>query len=618
MNELSIGGGVMRKTLLAGLLLLGLCSSAALAAPPPDGGEENGTGAPVTVQAPTSLKVNVRGQKLYLRAYTTSLGDEFLVAADDPEIYKIAALFGGKMSWDGNSLTLSCLHKGVNRTLRVNENKVQGPSSVPGAQEAELALPAQILEDKAFIPLSALEDFLDTRLTVRPNQVVFLEPLLRNIRFEGSAHSPKLILETTAPVNCKTFSLKNPDRFVIDIPGVVIDTPSLTVQHPDLGSVRLGQFELGPAITRVVVPKPRDAQIRAEGSGNREVLSWQMQLSKPMEVAAAPAGMEIQDVRMEKTDKGHRLILTANEPIHFDWQRLGEPRPRWLMDINQATFKPLKQEFEVDGKYPGMIRISQNQPAPNPVFRVVVDLDAAVEVNTSAGQNDRQLVIDILDKELDPSLALQKGHGSTQPVAQAGSQVGGGTIVIDPGHGGSDCGALNRGLNLSEASVTLDICKRLQTILKNQGWNVVMTRTTDVDVSYANSSAREELGARCKVANDIKADLFVSVHCNASVNASSNGTSIHYYKQSDYVLASQLQSSVMSSTGRNNRGLQANRFYVLAHTQMPAVLVETAFLTNGTEGALLNDPNYRQKIAEGLAQGLRQYAARQNWGTAKQ
>lgn len=604
----------MRKTLLAGLLLLGFYSLPALAAPPPDGGEENGTWAPVTVQAPTSLKVNVRGQKLYLRAYTTSLGDEYLVAADDPEIYKIASLFGGKLNWDGDSLTLSCLYKGVNRTLRVNENKVQGPSSVPGAQECELALPAQILEDKAFIPLSALEDFLDTRLTVRPNQVVYIEPLLRNVRFEGSAHSPKLILETTAPVNCKTFTLKNPDRFVIDIPGVVIDTPSLTVQHPDLGNVRLGQFELGPAITRIVVPKPADAQIRAEGSGNREVLSWQMQLSKPIETAA-PAVTEIQDVRMEKTDKGHRLILTANEPLHFDWQRLGEPRPRWLMDINQASFKPLKQEFEVDGKFHGMIRLSQNQPAPNPVFRVVVDLDAAVEVNTSPGQNDRQLVIDILDKEIDPSLIAQKGHGSTEPAA--GPVGGAGLIVIDPGHGGSDCGALNRGLNLSEASVTLDICKRLQAILKGQGWNVVMTRSTDVDVSYANSSAREELGARCKVANDAKADLFVSVHCNASVNASSNGTSIHYYKQSDYVLASQLQSSVMSSTGRNNRGLQANRFYVLAHTQMPAVLVETAFLTNSTEGSLLNDPAYRQKIAEGLAQGLRQYASRQlNWGTA--
>ncbi|MBS2040134.1 N-acetylmuramoyl-L-alanine amidase [bacterium] len=604
----------MRKTLLAGLLLLGFSQVPAIAAPPPDGGED-GVWAPVTVQAPTSLKINVRGQRLFVRAYSTSLGDEYLVAADDPELYKIAAMFNGKLSWDEDSLTLSCLHKGVHRSLKVNENKVQGPSSVPGAQECELAIPAQVLEDKAYVPLSALEDFLDTRVTVRPNQVVYIEPLLRNVRFEGAAHSPKLILETTAPVNYKAFTLKNPDRYVIDIPGVVIDTPSLTVQHPDLGNVRLGQFELGPAITRVVIPKPADAQIRPEGSGPRDVLSWQMQLSKPIQMAA-PAVTEIQDVRLEKTDKGHRIILTANEPLHFDWQRLGEPRPRWLMDINGAFFKPLKQEFEVSGKFNGSIRLSQNQPAPNPVFRVVVDLDAAVEVNTSPGENDHQLVIDVLDKEADPGLTGQKGHGSTEQVAQA-SGSGTGLIVIDPGHGGSDCGALNRGLNLSEASVTLDICKRLQGILKAQGWNVVMTRTTDVDVSYANSSAREELGARCKVANDAKADLFVSVHCNASVNAGSNGTSIHYYKQSDYVLASQLQSSVMNGTGRANRGLQANRFYVLAHTNMPAVLVETAFLTNGTEGALLNDPNYRQKIAEGLAQGLRQYASRQlNWGTA--
>lgn len=605
----------MRKTLVAGLLLFS-CWATGWAAPPPDPGQsEAGLWGNVTVLGPTNLRVSVRGQKLSMRAYATSMGDEFLVPGDSPELMRIAQLFGARFEWDEDHEALRCIYRGETRWLKLDERKVQGGGNTTGAQEAELPVPAQVIDDKGCFPLSALEEFLETRVTVRPNGQVFIEPLIRSVRFEGSAHKPRLVLDTTAPVTFKTFTLKNPDRYVIDVAGAVIDTPSLTVQHPDLGNVRLGQFELGPAISRVVVPMGAGVQIKQETWGTRESMSWQ--LSVPKHVAQPVAGVEIDDVRLEKTDKGHRLVVSGSQSMRYEWQRLGSPDPRFFLDIPEAMLKnPKGQEFEVAGKYSGSVRLSQNQPAPHPVVRVVVDLDRAVEVTTSAGESEKQLVIDILDKELELASAPPKGRGSTAPPT-AGPTEGNGLIVIDPGHGGSDCGAINKGLNLSEAAVTLDICKRLSQILTSQGWKVVMTRTTDVDVSYAGSSAKEELGARVKVANEARADMFLSIHCNASVSASSNGTSLHYYKQSDYVLATELQQAVLASTGRANRGLQANRFYVLAHTQMPAVLVETAFLTNATEGALLNDPAFRQKIAEGLAQGLRQYASRQtNWGTA--
>ena len=257
--------------------------------------------------------------------------------------------------------------------------------------------------------------------------------------------------------------------------------------------------------------------------------------------------------------------------------------------------------------------MSQNQPLPHPTVRLVLDLLKPVDVAMSKGDSEDQLVFEVANKEPDAT-AGNSGNGTTHTTAVAGS----GLIVIDPGHGGSDVGAQNKSLGINEATVTLDICKRLAASLKQQGWTVIMTRTTDIDVSYWGSSATEELGARCKVANERRADLFISVHCNASVSPNSNGTSIHYYKQGDYVFASQLQANVMAATGRANRGLQANRFYVLTHTQMPAVLVETAFISNSQEGSLLADPNFRQRIADGLAQGVRQYAVRNlNWTASK-
>ncbi len=602
----------MKKTLWAGLLLLSL-GLWAQAAPPPETPTpgENGVWDEVTVQGKTQLKVFFRGQKLSIPAYSTSLGDEYLIAGSQPELRQIARAFAAELEWDESDQKLRCTQKGVQRSIQLGERRVQSPGAAAGNETAELPLAAQNVDGKTHVPLSALEEFLQIRVTARPNSAVYLEPLLREVRFEGSAKKPRLVLETTAPVQCKTFTLKNPDRFVIDIPGAVIDTPSLTVQHPHLGNVRLGQFELGPAITRVVVPTLEGTTIKQESWGARESFSWQLQL--PKQVANQPEQLDISEVKLEKTPKGHRLILSANEAMRYEWMRVNSPSPKWWLDIPGAVLKDPKQEFAIEGKFPGVVRVSQNQPLPNPVVRLVVDLEQAVEVATSAGENERQLVIDILDKELELSASVPKGSGSTAQAALTGT----GLIVIDPGHGGSDPGAYNKTLKLSEASVTLDICRRLAQILKAQGWNVVMTRNEDVDVSYWGSPDREELGARVKVANESKADLFVSVHCNASVSPSSNGTSLHYYKKADYELASSLQQALLSSTGRSNRGLRADRLYVLAHSQMPAVLVETAFLTNPTEGALLGDPAYRQKIAEGLAQGLRQYASRQpQFGTA--
>lgn len=605
----------MRKTLLAGLLLLACgLASAGWAAPPPDPGDtpEAGLGGTVTVQAPVRLKLIVRGQQLSLPAYSTSLGDEFMVAAESPELARIASSFGAQLEWKGTDGQLLCNSKGQQRWLKSGQRKVEGGKAQAGAQEAELPIEAQQLGGRLHVPLSVLEHFLDARMTVRPQQVVYFEPVIRSVRIEGSGRKPKLIVESSAPVNFKAFQLKGPDRYVIDIPGAVFDTPEMTVVHPELGTLRLGQFELGPAISRIVVPIEPGVQIRPEGGGLGEALSWQLEIPKGL--AQTPDKMDVQEVRLEKSDKGQRLIVTANEPIQYEWQRMGDGDPRWWLDIPQAVLRSGKQDLSLEGKVAGTVRISQNQPDPNPVVRIVVDLPQALEITTSAGDSPNQLVIEILDKELDLASAVSKGKGSTEQAALTGS----GLIVIDAGHGGSDPGAINKQLKLTEAEVTLDISQRLAKILKAQGWNVVMTRTNDVDVSYKGSSAKEELGARVKVANEAKADLFLSIHCNASVSPKSAGTSLHYYKKSDYVLASQLHQAVLSATGRSDRGVVANRFYVLAHSTMPAVLVETAFLTNPTEGALLGDPGYRQKIAEGLAQGLRQYAARKlNLGTAK-
>jgi N-acetylmuramoyl-L-alanine amidase len=210
------------------------------------------------------------------------------------------------------------------------------------------------------------------------------------------------------------------------------------------------------------------------------------------------------------------------------------------------------------------------------------------------------------------TIALLKGTGLSELAATGSVETPGwmnirGTIVIDPGHGGSDPGCINRTLGTREADVTLKICKHLAQILRAQGWNVVLTRETDRDLTYAGSPDRMELEARSGIANDMGADLFMSVHCNASVSSSSYGSSIHWWKAEDYAFAQALEPMLGPAIGLGQKGLIRDRFVVLRHAQMPSVLVETAFLSNPREGAKLSDPEFQKVIAQQLAGGLANY-----------
>jgi N-acetylmuramoyl-L-alanine amidase len=185
-----------------------------------------------------------------------------------------------------------------------------------------------------------------------------------------------------------------------------------------------------------------------------------------------------------------------------------------------------------------------------------------------------------------------------------------GTIVLDPGHGGCDSGAVNRATGLLEKEVNLDVALRLAALLERSGWKVVLTRTTDRDVSWANSPDRVELQARVDVAAANSATIFISIHCNASTSSDVRGSSLHWYKDEDYELARALTVSTelfRQEMGIPQRGIVQNNFYVLKYSAMPSLLVEMAHISNSEEAGIFANPGCRQKLAEAIARGVEHY-----------
>ncbi len=188
--------------------------------------------------------------------------------------------------------------------------------------------------------------------------------------------------------------------------------------------------------------------------------------------------------------------------------------------------------------------------------------------------------------------------------------LAGKTVIIDPGHGGRDPGAIGPA-NTYEKSNNLAIALALDEILKQAGAEVVLTRSTDVSPATTYSEAND-LEARVNLANSYEADLFVSIHNDAALNPLVQGTSVYVsdgnLKPGESLqLAKSIQSALTSALQTNNLGVKKANFYVIKYTEMPAVLVEAAFLSNPYEEARLQNPVFRKNVAAAIYRGIYNY-----------
>ena len=194
------------------------------------------------------------------------------------------------------------------------------------------------------------------------------------------------------------------------------------------------------------------------------------------------------------------------------------------------------------------------------------------------------------------------------------------TVVIDAGHGGRDEGAKSHGL--VEKDLTLDLAFRVQRQLQPFGFKTVLTRSDD---SYVT------LPERAAIANQIEHSFFVSVHFNQSRNGGASGVETYYATEkvppeaawtwvgyfakpgpepgsdNGESFAGYVQAALVDRTGSSNRGIKARELYVVRHTRAPAVLVEAGFISNPFEARLLATPEYRDRLAASIVEGVIQY-----------
>lgn len=170
------------------------------------------------------------------------------------------------------------------------------------------------------------------------------------------------------------------------------------------------------------------------------------------------------------------------------------------------------------------------------------------------------------------------------------------TIVIDPGHGGKDPGAIGHN-GVMEKDLILETSLRIAEKIRESGGNVILTRADDSFVT---------LKERVQISNQNKVDAFISIHFNAYSDDYVGGINTYYYKDG-YKLAKTIQKRLSEEVTLRNRGVIQDNYRVLRENKNPAILIELGFITNTSELATIQTQTYQDNVAEGITIGLIEY-----------
>ncbi|TQS72030.1 SH3 domain-containing protein [Ornithinibacillus gellani] len=197
-----------------------------------------------------------------------------------------------------------------------------------------------------------------------------------------------------------------------------------------------------------------------------------------------------------------------------------------------------------------------------------------------------------------PKTATKSTTSNAQPTKAAKSgSLQGYNIVLDPGHGGKDPGAIgfNGVYEKNVINATTDVIAQH---LRNAGATVILTRSNDSFIS---------LDERVRISSLYQTHAFISIHYNAFPGLAANGVSTHYYSAADRQLASALQQSIVQYTGRANRGIMQDSYRVLRTNNDTSVLLELGFITNPSELAVIQSADYQNQVGAAVVQGLKNH-----------
>ncbi len=444
----------------------------------------------------------------------------------------------------------------------------------------------------------------DTNLQAQlPSSIQQLQ--LRNVQVSADG----LVLQINGIPKMTASRVASPDRIILDLQTTEvapwIHNSLIAVNRYGVKQIRVAQFQKSPSIARLVFDLDGNSPASWQSSFDQ---ARGLLVLRPIGIAGTSnnpsnlpvTGSPVANNNLATTIDGlsfngyGQLVIQASRSVSY----------RINLDLTSNTYNVTIPSTRISAQLRRPI-LGSNSPIEQIRLNQVGDA-VVISVKTIAGWQVRETSRTNLQAI---SLQLESvGQVTTSNPQNPRSQIqpnysnntGRQLVVIDPGHGGPDVGATRNGIY--EKDIVLAMSKQLGRILQQMGYSVAYTRTEDIDL---------DLEPRVQMAENARASAFVSVHVNSLDASASEVNGVETYHAPGASLGKNLaelvHEQIIASTGATDRGVRSARFYVIRKTSMPAILVETGYITNPSESARLVNSAYQERMAVAIAKGIDQF-----------
>ncbi|MFW5889457.1 MAG: N-acetylmuramoyl-L-alanine amidase [Bacillota bacterium] len=438
-----------------------------------------------------------------------------------------------------------------------------------------LRLEVETEDDHLLQPLNNYKDQKNNTLSFKEGE----KTVIRDLAYE----SGQLRFKSTAHIDPETFLLSDPPRLVINLFNAQRGedlSDEIKLDDSMLKSIRTARFD--------------DRTVRLVA--DLEDLTG-YQISEKQQDGYFYYTVDFQNkfskVSSDETADFQNLNISLTGNTDYEVKKFTHPH-RIVIDVKNAYNNLNELDLPENNGLIKEIRSSNYELEGEKVTRLVFELEEYFSHTVNKSDEGRLI-----------NIALAKNADVTpdEPFLMAAPKNN--LIIIDAGHGGFDPGAIGHS-GLEEKIPNLEIAKKLAEILEEEGQKALLTRNEDTFLS---------LQKRVNIANESNAELFVSIHANSINNKTAGGVETYYngsHKDSR-LFAEKVHDKLYRSLGIIDRGIKKDNFYVIKYTEMPSILIETAFLSNPKEEKLLSSPDFHTKVAVLIADGIIDYL-RENGG----
>ncbi len=502
-----------------------------------------------------SLQIVANGETIHLPGMAV-IQDNILMVP----YQRLFGPLGIRATWDGRARTLKLVGPaGDEMELRAGD-----PYATVNGESRPVPIPLVAVLDRVLIPVQWVFETLGDATAYDPGSgLLLISPQITGISWRGTDAGLEVVIDGTGPLHPTTFAQHAPERLVVDFSGAVPKSVDqvVDVHEGPLATVRVGR---SPSGTRIVfdLAGPSQFRVTSQIPGRRVLVSLAAGNAPPggppgHAAGYQPSAQKISDIIYQHLAGGGRLVVVANRPLQVTQRTLPHP-DRIVIDVSDAVFLPVKKSLDINDGLVIQVRAAQFHSNPN-VVRIVVELARPAPFDVHA--ETAQLLVDL---------------GTADPGATGPSGV-------------------------KEKDVVLVIAQILRRLLVQQHIEVTMLRDADVFVPLED---------RAQIASRGGATLFVSIHANASTDPNANGTQAFFATPMSQPLALAVMEETSREVGLAVRGAAEADFKVLVDSdQIPAILVETAFISNPREEQMLRDPSLQQAFAQGILKGIQRYLA---------